>query len=154
MALGGGVELILCCDMVVASRTATFGLPEVKRGLMPDFGGVFRISRFLPINIAREMLLTGEPLSAERAERLGFINHIVEPGHALAEALTLAEKICTNAPLAVREALGVFNQKVNGEESEIWRFSNVAHERLLKTDDIKEGIGAFFERRSPKWLGK
>lgn len=154
MALGGGLELILCCDLVVASRTATFGLPEVKRGLMPDFGGAFRISRYLPINIARELLLTGENLSAERAERYGFVNALVESGQALVSAITLAEKICANAPLAVREALGIFNSEVNGEESESWQRSHDAHARLLQTEDVKEGIGAFFERRLPKWTGK
>lgn len=90
LALGGGLELVLCCDMVVASRTAAFGLPEVKRGLMPDFGGAFRVSRLLPANVARELLLTGENLDAERAERLGFVNVLAEPGQALAAALALA----------------------------------------------------------------
>ncbi|MEZ5571215.1 MAG: enoyl-CoA hydratase-related protein [Halioglobus sp.] len=154
MALGGGFELVLCCDMVVASRTAQFGLPEVKRGLMPDFGGAFRVGRFLPINIARELLLTGENMSAERAEHLGFVNALVEPGQALAAALVLAEKICNNAPLAVREALNVFNTEINGDESNIWRHSHSAHERLLKTEDVKEGVGAFFERRAPQWKAK
>ncbi len=154
LALGGGMELVLCCDMVVASRSAQFGLPEVKRGLMPDFGGAFRVGRFLPINVARELLLTGDNLSAERAERLGFVNALVEPGQALAGALALAEKICNNAPLAVREALDVFNTEVNGDETDIWRHSHAAHERLLQSEDVKEGIGAFFERRPPRWTGK
>jgi enoyl-CoA hydratase len=154
MALGGGVELILCCDLVVASSNAVFGLPEVKRGLMPDFGGAFRISRFLPINVARELLLTGNHLTAERAERLGFVNAVVEPGKALASALVLAEKICENAPLAVREALAVFNTEVAGDESASWKRSDAAHARLLQTEDVKEGIGAFFERRAPKWTAK
>jgi enoyl-CoA hydratase/carnithine racemase len=154
MALGGGVELILCCDMVIASKTATFGFPEVKRGLMPDFGGAFRIGRFLPINIAREMLLTGESMTAERAEKLGFVNQMVEPGQALSKALALADKICGNAPLAVQEALMIFNEEVNGDESGIWDISNKAHERLLQTEDIKEGIAAFFARRPAKWSRK
>jgi len=154
MALGGGVELILCCDLVIASSTAVFGLPEVKRGLMPDFGGAFRISRFLPINIARELLITGNNLTAERAERLGFVNAVVEPGKALSSALALADKICENAPLAVREALSIFNTEVNGDESESWKRSDDAHARLLRTEDLKEGLGAFYERRSPKWTGR
>jgi enoyl-CoA hydratase len=154
MALGGGLELVLCCDLVIASSTALFGLPEVKRGLMPDFGGAFRIGRFLPINIARELLITGNNLTAERAERLGFVNHLVEPGKALSHALIVAEGICENAPLAVREALSVFNNEVNGDESESWKRSNEAHTRLLETEDVKEGIGAFFERRSPRWRGR
>jgi enoyl-CoA hydratase len=154
MALGGGLELVLCCDLVVASSTAVFGLPEVKRGLMPDFGGAFRISRLLPINVARELLITGNNLTAERAERLGFVNTVVEPGKALSSALVLAEEICENAPLAVREALGIFNTEVNGDESESWKRSNDAHARLLQTEDVKEGIGAFFEKRAPRWTAK
>ncbi len=154
MALGGGVELILCCDLVVASSKAVFGLPEVKRGLMPDFGGAFRIGRFLPINVARELLLTGSNLTAERAERLGFVNAVVEPGKALSSALVLAEQICENAPLAVREALVVFNTEVSGDESASWRRSSDAHARLLQTEDLIEGLGAFFEKRPPKWTGK
>ena len=152
-AVGGGMELVLCCDLVVASRGASFGLPEVKRGLMPDYGGAFRSARVLPVNIAREMLLTGVNLSADRAERLGFVNLLTEDGEALAGALRMAEAICTNAPLAVRESLHVFDREVNGDETEIWEASDAAHERLLTTNDMKEGIGAFFERRTPTWTG-
>lgn len=154
LALGGGVELVLCCDLVVASRTAAFGLPEVKRGLMPDFGGAFRISRVLPLNVARELLLTGDPLPAERAERLGFVNLLTEPGAALAGALELAGRITANAPLAVREALGIVNGEVAGDEAASWARSDAAHERLLASDDVREGIAAFFERRPPRWTGR
>ncbi|HEY6131233.1 MAG TPA: enoyl-CoA hydratase-related protein [Halioglobus sp.] len=154
MALGGGLELVLCCDLVIASTSAKFGLPEVKRGLMPDFGGAFRISRYLPTNIARELLLSGENISAERAERLGFVNYLTEDGQALARATALAEKICDNAPLAVRAGLAIFNAEVNGNEAESWDRSHAAHMRLLKTEDVKEGIGAFFEKRQPVWSGK
>jgi enoyl-CoA hydratase len=153
-ALGGGMELVLCCDMVVASREAEFGLPEVKRGLMPDFGGAFRVARALPVNVAREMLLTAQNLSADRAERLGFVNLVTAPGEALAGALTLADRLCANAPLAVREALGLINAEVNGDESEMWSRSNAAHGRLVASDDVKEGIGAFFERRPANWTGR
>lgn len=154
LALGGGMELVLCCDMVVAASAARFGLPEVKRGLMPDFGGAFRVARFLPINIARELLLTGDNLAADRAEQLGFVNQVVEPGRALEAALLLAQKICANAPIAVREALEVFDAEVNGDEAPMWKKSHEAHERLLKTDDVKEGITAFFEKRAAVWRGK
>lgn len=153
-ALGGGMELVLCCDLVVASRTATFGLPEPKRGLMPDFGGAFRVARMLPPNVAREMLLTAENLSAERAERLGFVNLLTEPGRTLDGALALAAKICANAPLAVREALSLVNHEVAGDETAIWERSHAAHARLLASEDVREGITAFFERRSPSWRGR
>ena len=154
LALGGGVELVLCCDLVVASRTAYFGLPEVKRGLMPDFGGAFRISRALPLNVAREMLLTGENLPAERAERLGFVNLLTEPGEALEGAMTLAERICNNAPLAVREAMGIVNHGVLDHDEDAWARSDAAHARLVATEDVKEGLSAFFEKRTPQWKGR
>jgi enoyl-CoA hydratase/carnithine racemase len=154
LALGGGLELVLCCDMVVAARNAAFGLPEVKRGLMPDFGGAFRVSRALPANIARELLLTGSNLSAERAERLGFVNLLTEPGEALAGAQAMANEVCANAPVAVREALAIVNDEVNGDETASWQSSHAAHARLLETDDVKEGISAFFERRPPVWKGR
>lgn len=152
-ALGGGMELVLCCDLVVASSTASFGLPEVKRGLMPDFGGAFRVARVLPANVARELLLTGENLSAERAERLGFVNVLTEPGQALDGALDLAERVCANAPLAVRESLAMVNAELAGDESDSWDRSHAAHARLLQSADMREGVEAFFARRPPKWEG-
>jgi enoyl-CoA hydratase/carnithine racemase len=154
LALGGGFELLLCCDVVVAATTAQFGLPEPKRGLMPDFGGAFRVTRVLPANIARELLLTARNLSADRAERLGLINTVTEPGAALDTAVELAETICANAPLAVREALTIANREINGDEDEIWARSDAAHARLLASRDVIEGIGAFFERRAPTWSGE
>lgn len=153
-ALGGGMELVLCCDLVVASTAARFGLPEPRRGLMPDFGGAFRVARMLPANVAREMLLTGDDLPAERAERLGFVNLLTEPGGALAGALAMAERICTNAPLAIREALAIVNHEIAGDEEPIWERSHAAHARLLASEDVREGITAFFERRPPTWRGR
>jgi enoyl-CoA hydratase/carnithine racemase len=155
-ALGGGMEFVLCCDLVVAARNATFGLPEVKRGLMPDFGGAFRVAKMLPANVAREMLLTAENLGAERAERLGFVNVLTEPGGALAAALELAQRINTHAPLAVRESLAIVNAEINGDETDAWERSHAAHARLLQTDDLREGIAAFFARprRDPQWQAK
>jgi len=154
LALGGGLELLLCCDLVIASTDAAFGFPEVKRGLMPDFGGAFRASRVIPANVAREMLLTGENISANRAERIGFVNRLSKPGEALSVALAFAEKICANAPLAIRESLAIVNAEINGDESETWERSHAGHARLLASDDVREGIGAFFERRAPQWGGR
>jgi enoyl-CoA hydratase len=153
-AVGGGMELVLSCDLVVASRAASFGLPEVKRGLMPDYGGTFRSVRQLPPNVARELLLTGEFLSAERAERLGFVNRITEPGDARAEALALAEQICANAPLAVQSALASVNEVLASGEGAYWATSDRLHQALVDTEDSTEGIAAFFERRPPVWKNR
>jgi enoyl-CoA hydratase len=153
-ALGGGMELVLCCDLVVAATNARFGLPEVKRGLMPDFGGAFRAVRALPANIAREMLLTGDDLSAERAASLGFVNTLTEPGLALEGAFELAERVCANAPLAIRAALATSALVARGDEAELWRQSNAAHERLLHSEDVAEGVAAFFGKRAPQWRGR
>jgi enoyl-CoA hydratase/carnithine racemase len=153
-AVGGGMELVLACDLVVASTTATFGLPEVKRGLMADYGGPFRVMRALPPNVAREMLLTGDWLDAERAERLGFVNVLTEPGGARAAAVALAERICANAPLAVQASLGVANQVFSAGEDDAWASSDRRHLALVDTDDCKEGIDAFFARRPPEWKNR
>ncbi|MFC7501399.1 enoyl-CoA hydratase-related protein [Nocardioides sp. CPCC 206347] len=153
-ALGGGFELVLSCDLVVASRTATFGFPEVKRGLLADFGGVFRAPRLLPPNVALELLLTGESLEAERAERLGFVNRLVEPGLAFDIALGLAATICGNAPLAAREALALARAEIHGDEAAVWEASHAALARLIASADVAEGVAAFFERREPRWTGR
>jgi enoyl-CoA hydratase/carnithine racemase len=145
---------VLCCDLVVAARDARFGLPEVKRGLMPDFGGAFRIVRALPPNIAREMLLTGDDLNAERAASLGFVNRLTEPGAALDGALELAARVCACAPLATRAALATSAQLARGDETALWRYSDAAHARLAASEDAAEGIRAFFERRAPGWQGR
>ncbi|MFC8042625.1 enoyl-CoA hydratase-related protein [Nocardia sp. NPDC057353] len=153
-ALGGGLELVLCCDLVVAATDARFGLPEPKRGLMPDFGGAFRITRALPPAVARELLLTGDDIDAARAERLGFVNRLTEPGAALTGALELAERVCANAPLAVRGALRIANTAVHGDESALWELSHGTHAELLRSADLGEGLGAFFEKRTPRWTGR
>jgi enoyl-CoA hydratase len=153
-AIGGGMEMVLCCDLVVAASTAMFGLPEVKRGLMPDFGGAFRVARMLPANVAREMLLTGDSIPAERAERLGFVNLLTDPGGALAAAIELANRVAQNAPLAVREALAIVNPEISGNEEPSWERSDAAHARLVASDDVREGINAFFGRRPPRWQGR
>jgi enoyl-CoA hydratase len=126
----------------------------VQRGLMPDFGGAFRVMRALPANVARELLLTGRRLDAARAERLGFVNALAEPGGALEVALELADAISTGAPLAIRASLKVANAALNGDESALWQLSDAEHAALCRTDDVREGIQAFFDRRKPRWSGR
>ena len=154
LAFGGGFEIVLACDLVVASRAASFALPEVKRGLFALYGGVFRAAHALPLNIARELALTGDALSAERAERLGLVNVLCEPGRAVDEAIALAERICANGPVAVRESLRVLNESIEDGDALAWRLSSDAAEAVRKSEDTREGVAAFFEKRKPEWKGR
>ncbi len=150
-ALGGGMEVVLACDLVVASTTATFGLPEVQRSLVATCAGMFRAPRALPLNVARELLLTGDPIDAERAERLGFVNRLVGPGEALEEAVALAQRICRNGPVAVRETMRVLEGLVADDDRTGWELTLEAEAVIRSSADTVEGVDAFFERRQPRW---
>jgi len=154
LAFGGGFEMVLACDLVVAARGARFALPEVQRGLLALYGGVFRGARALPLNLAREMVLTGEPIGAERAHALGLVNRLCEDGSALDVALGLAEAICANSPVAVRESLGVVNQSIDASDSHAWQLSAEAARRVRASADSREGIDAFLAKREPRWSGR
>lgn len=151
-ALGGGMEIVLACDLVVASTTATFGLPEVRRGLLALYGGVFRSARSLPLNVAREIVLTGDPIDAARAERHGLVNAVTEPGGALLGALALAERICANAPVAVRQSLQLI-AACGASDDTAWLLSDQAMAAVMASDDAREGRTAFLEHRPPEWRG-
>ncbi|CAM8641907.1 CaiD Enoyl-CoA hydratase/carnithine racemase [Acidimicrobiia bacterium] len=152
-ALGGGFEIVLSCDLVIASVTAEFGLPEVKRSLVPICGGLFRAPNALPLNIAREMLLTGDSIDAMRAERLGLVNEITESGGAVDAAVALAERICANGPVAVRETMSFLADMGAETESAGWD-RTVSSEDVIRTAaDTIEGVTAFFEKRPPQWTG-
>ena len=153
-ALAGGTEIVLSCDMVVASSAARFGVPEVKRSLVAAAGGLFRLEKVLPRNVATELVLTGDPISAEDAARYGMVNVLCEPGEALAKAQELAARITVNAPLAVRESLGVMSAARGLDDKAAFDLSNQAIGRLATTDDFAEGPRAFIEKRSPNWQGR
>jgi len=153
-ALGGGFEIVLACDLVVAARTASFGLPEVKRGLVPTCGGLFRTPRALPLNVAREMALTGDRLDPERAYALGFVNVIAEPGHAVDAALALAARVCAAGPVAARASLRALEQTVAERDELGWQATAGATDTIRASDDIREGMAAFFEKREPRWTGR
>jgi enoyl-CoA hydratase len=154
-ALAGGCEIVLSCDMVVASSAAAFGLPEVKRSLVAGAGGLFRLPRVLPRNVAMEIALTGDPITAERAYSLGMINELVEAGQAVQAALDLAERICANAPVAVRESRQVvLAADTTNDDAELWRLSNQAFAKVASTEDFAEGPRAFIEKRPPAWKGR
>ena len=153
-ALGGGFEVVLSCDLVVASVTAEFGLPEVKRSLVPICGGLFRAPNALPLNIARELLLTGDSIDAMRAERLGLVNEITEAGGAVDAAVALAERICLNGPVAVRETMS-FLADIGAADAATGWDRTVGSEDVIRTAaDTIEGVTAFFEKRPPQWTGR
>jgi enoyl-CoA hydratase len=153
-ALAGGCEIVLACDLVVASTQARFGVPEVKRSLVAAAGGLFRLGRKLPRNIAMELIMTGDPISAERAHGYGLVNDLVEPGEALAAAEALAQRICANAPVAVRESRKVALAATDAEDSVGWTMSMEAMGVAMSSADFSEGLTAFIEKRDPQWTGK
>ena len=153
-ALAGGTEIVLSCDLVVASTTASFGIPEVKRSLVAAAGGLFRLGRKIPLNIAMELALTGDPIDAERAHHFGLVNRLVEPGTALDEAIKLAEQVCANAPLAVRESRKVVLEATNAPDDVGWRMSAEGMGKAMQSEDFSEGLTAFIEKRPPAWKGR
>lgn len=154
LALGGGFEIVMACDLVVASETARFGLPEVTRSLIPTCGGLFRAGRVLPANVAAELLLLGRPIDAERAERLGLANLLVPAGQALARALEMAETIAGNGPVAVRETMRFLEAFRAEEEARGWEGTTRGERVIYAAEDTVEGVKAFFERRPPRWKGR
>ena len=153
-ALAGGTELVLACDMVVASTAARFGLPEVKRSLIASAGGLVRLPRHLPRTLAMEAALTGDPISAETAHQYGLVNHLVDPGQAVDAALELAGRVNANAPLAVRASRrSILGTQLLDDEAGI-RLTGEETRLLADTDDFREGPRAFVEKRPPEWKGR
>lgn len=155
-ALAGGFELALACDLIVASSAAQFGLPEVKRSLVAVGGGALRLPRRMPHHIAMEMLLSGDPQSAEAMARWGVVNRVCAPGEALATALALAETIAVNGPLAVAATKEIVTRSAgeNWSAAEGWTRQMEAAGPVFSSEDFREGLLAFAQKRAPVWSGR
>jgi enoyl-CoA hydratase/carnithine racemase len=153
-ALAGGFEIMLSCDLVVAADHATFGIPEAKRGLIAGAGGLIRMPKRLPMAIALELAMTGDPIDAPRALALGLVNKVVPAASLLDETLALAERIAANAPLAVRYSKNVMKRSADVSEAEGWKINSEAVGIVFSSADAMEGPVAFAEKRAPNWQGK
>jgi enoyl-CoA hydratase/carnithine racemase len=152
-AVAGGFELLMACDLIVASDEARFGLPEVKRALFPAGGGVF-MSRRIPLAVALELTLTGDYIDAPRALDLGLVNRIVAPSDVMGEALALAGTIAANGPLAVKAIKRLVRAAAELPPAEVWEMQESAHPEIFGSEDAKEGATAFIEKRPPVWKGR
>ena len=154
LATAGGCEIVLAADLVVATTRSSFGLAEVKRNLVAGAGGLFRLPWAVGQAAAMEAILTGEPIPAERAYALGMISRLVEPGEAENAARTLADQITQSAPLAVWESRAVVRAAATGTEDELKSMTDQASRVIMKSEDLKEGLQAFIEKRQPNWTGR
>lgn len=154
IAFGGGLELALSTDMVVAAEHAKFGLPEVKVGVAALAGGIYRLPRAIPRATAMEMIATGAAISAQRGYELGLVNRVVQASDVIKESVTLASKIAANAPVSVRESLQLARKTFDNNEEELLRINAEVQQRIMSTEDSMEGARAFKEKRNPIWKGK
>ncbi|GAA2320392.1 crotonase/enoyl-CoA hydratase family protein [Streptomyces caniferus] len=153
-AMGGGFELALACDLIVAADDARFGLPEVKRGLIAAGGGAIRLPKRIPYHLAMELLLTGEPVSGERAGLLGIANRVVPAGETVTTALELAARLAANAPLALAAVKKIAHTADGTPEPAAFAAQRAEMAALAASADVREGMTAFAERRAPVWQGK
>ena len=153
-ALGGGLELALCCDLRVAASTALLGLPEVRLGVMPGSGGTQRLPRLIGLARAKELILLGEIIDAETALSFGLVNRVVTQGEAESVARELAETLASRGPVAVREAKAVLNTTLDGSLAEGQADELEASERVFSSEDMLEGAAAFVEKRPPRFRNR
>lgn len=151
-AIAGGMELALACDLIVASRSARFAIPEVKRGILAAGGGLARLQHRIPFHLAMELAITGEPIDAARAASLGLVNRLTEPGETLSAANSLAASIISNGPLAVRFSKAVLVAGANASEEAAWERQDEVLKYVLGSADAIEGPQAFLQKRSPEWM--
>jgi len=154
LALGGGLELAMACDLRVASQEAKMGNPEVMLGLIPSWGGATRLPRLVGLSRAKEIILQGGQLTAEQAEKYGLVNKVVPPDELHSQAMFIAQKIADNAPIAVRLAKMVMNQTLNVDIETSYQLERDAAVECSKTEDLQEGVKAVLEKRKAQFKGK
>jgi enoyl-CoA hydratase/carnithine racemase len=154
LATAGGLEIVLAADVVVATSRSAFALAEVRRNLIASSGGLFRLPRAIGRGAAMDAILTGEPIGAPRAHELGLVSRLVDPGAATDEALRVAQQIAAAAPLAVRASRRVVLMSGSEDDDTLRQMSNDLFDELLETDDAREGLQAFADRRPPEWQGR
>ncbi len=152
-ALAGGFEIALACDLIVAADNASFGLPEVKRGLVAAGGGLMRLPRRVPPGLAMEWALTGDLVEAPRAHAVGLVNRLTAPGSALEIALRLARTIAANGPLAVRATKRILVEAPEWPQERMFDLQREISEPVRASEDAREGASAFTEKRAPQWRG-
>lgn len=153
-ALGGGCELALSCTIRIASKNARLGQPEVKLGIIPGYGGSQRLARLCGKGMAHELILTGEMISADEAQRIGLVNHVVEPAELMSTAEAIAKKIIANAPLAVQFSMDAIERGMEMSQEEGLFLEATLFGLCCATEDMREGTRAFVEKRSAQFKGK
>ena len=154
LAFGGGFELSLACDFRIVTTNAKFGIPEIKLGLIPGWGGASRLQKMLPMPIFKEMLLTGEPIAATKAATLGLVNHVVDEEHLLMETEKFAQLLLDKSPVTMKFAKQLANTQLNTDLQTAIEFEKQTITLLYDTEDRHEGVHAFVEKRAPQWVGK
>lgn len=153
-ALAGGLELCLSCDLIVSSKTATMGIPEAARSLVAVGGGLFRLPKRIPYHLAMELALTGKAWPATKMAELGLVNVLSEPGEALKDAISLAEQVLSAGPLAVKASKQIVRKAYEWNDEDAWTEQMTFARPVMKSEDMREGLKAFAEKRPPVWKGK
>ena len=154
IAMGGGLELALCCDFIYAASTARFALPEVTRGIIPGAGGTQNLPRAVGERRAKELILTGKHFGAQQALEWGMVNEVCEPAELMPRVLEVARTICRNAPIAVRQAKKAIHHGLQTDITRGLMLEVQAYERQISTEDRHEGVRAFNEKRAPEFKGR